>query len=60
VDQFGGPDNNSFNLDRFSELLRSISKLPPAEQCSILDRNMNEWKGSARQLDDILVIGINL
>jgi len=60
IDQFGGADNKSFNITRFIELLKSISILQPEEQYKILDRTMKEWMNSARQIDDMLVIGIKL
>jgi serine phosphatase RsbU (regulator of sigma subunit)/ligand-binding sensor domain-containing protein len=60
ADQFGGPDNKSYNTTRFGELIKSISKLQCAEQYRILDSTINEWMKSARQIDDMLVIGIKL
>jgi serine phosphatase RsbU (regulator of sigma subunit) len=60
IDQFGGTDNKSFNVTRFGELVKSISKLNPSEQHRILDSTINEWMNSNRQIDDMLVIGIKL
>jgi serine phosphatase RsbU (regulator of sigma subunit) len=60
VDQFGGPENKSYNSTRFGELLKSISELVPAEQYRILDSTINDWMKGTRQIDDMLVIGIKL
>jgi serine phosphatase RsbU (regulator of sigma subunit)/ligand-binding sensor domain-containing protein len=60
IDQFGGPDNKSYNIIRFGELLKSISKLKLAEQYRMIDITINEWMNTARQIDDMLVIGIKL
>jgi serine phosphatase RsbU (regulator of sigma subunit) len=42
---------------RFYEILDEIHKLPMEEQARLLRQKLLEWKGSAEQTDDILVIG---
>ena len=60
ADQFGGPSGKKFMTKQMKELLASISHLPMHEQCTKLDRAVEEWKGSIQQVDDILVIGVRM
>ncbi|OFY74715.1 MAG: hypothetical protein A2275_02050 [Bacteroidetes bacterium RIFOXYA12_FULL_35_11] len=57
-DQFGGPDESKFNRRRFETLLTDISDLPMCEQRNEIEKTFFEWKGSSKQIDDVLVIGI--
>lgn len=57
VDQFGGTENKKFMYRRFRYLLMTIHKFPVEDQKSILDENMRTWKGSNKQIDDMMVIG---
>jgi ligand-binding sensor domain-containing protein/serine phosphatase RsbU (regulator of sigma subunit) len=59
-DQFGGTDGRKFMSRRFKDLLAQISMKPVAEQRQILDDTIEAWKGHAKQIDDILVMGIRL
>jgi serine phosphatase RsbU (regulator of sigma subunit) len=45
---------------RFRKLLLSIHQKPMAEQEDILNKTIENWKGSNTQVDDILVIGVRL
>ncbi|MCE3226422.1 MAG: protein serine/threonine phosphatase [Bacteroidetes bacterium] len=56
----GNPDNQEFGHDRLGELLLRIHSKPDSEQQALLSQAFNEWKGSARQLDDILVMGYRI
>lgn len=58
IDQFGGPDNQRFKTTRFHEMLLEIQKHDIHEQYMELSRRFDEWKGNRRQLDDVLVMGI--
>jgi len=60
IDQFGGEKNKRFMSKRFGELLVRISSHPMAEQQSILNQVLNDWKGDKKQLDDILILGIKI
>ncbi len=60
IDQFGGPETTKFKSKYFKEKLLQIHKLPIQEQCSDLDKTIEDWKGDLQQLDDILVMGIEL
>ncbi len=59
-DQFGGKDNGKFLSKRLNKLLLEIHHLPMKEQMNILQRTMDEWKGTHDQTDDILVMGLKL
>ncbi len=60
ADQFGGDDHSKFMIKRFKELLFEIHKKPMLEQKQILDENIENWRATTPQTDDILVIGFKL
>lgn len=60
ADQFGGPDGKKFMTKQFKELLLSIHSKPAAEQESLLEKALNNWKKDISQVDDILVMGIRI
>ena len=57
-DQSGGNENKRFTSYQFELLLSEIQDLEMSEQKQKLDRTFENWKGSARQRDDVLVIGV--
>jgi phosphoserine phosphatase RsbU/P len=60
IDQFGGPSDEKFLLKRFVSIIEnSRAELFRNPNC-ILDKALNQWKGSTAQTDDILVIGIDI
>jgi serine phosphatase RsbU (regulator of sigma subunit) len=60
ADQFGGPEGKKYKYRRFRYLLLNIHKLPLEKQRLVIDENIEEWRGNAEQVDDILVIGIRI
>lgn len=60
ADQFGGPKGKKFMYKQFQELLLSIHDKDMEVQKFILEENLEKWKGSLEQVDDILVIGIRI
>lgn len=60
MDQFGGTNNEKFNIPRFKELLQNIQDQPMNEQKEQVEKTIKEWQGSSDQIDDILVIGIQI
>lgn len=60
ADQFGGPGKKKFMSRHFKELLLSIQHLSMKEQGAELEKQLENWKGDAMQMDDILVMGIRL
>lgn len=59
-DQFGGEDDRKMSHRRFRELLMSIHHLPVDEQKQMLEDQLHAWMGSAKQTDDICVIGVRI
>lgn len=60
ADQFGGPKGKKFKYNQLKELLISHSHLDIQEQCQILDKTFNQWRGDLEQVDDVLVIGVKI
>ncbi|MGP8217206.1 MAG: PP2C family protein-serine/threonine phosphatase, partial [Bacteroidia bacterium] len=60
ADQFGGPKGKKFKYKQLQEKLLAISQQPMAEQKNILEKTIEDWKGSLEQVDDILIIGIRV
>lgn len=56
-DQFGGGENRKFMADSFFQLLGKIAEFNSGGQKEQLLKVFDEWKGEARQIDDVLVIG---
>ena len=59
-DQFGGKGNKKFMGNQFKKMLLDNHKLPMHSQLDIVESRFDEWKGNNKQIDDVLVIGINL
>lgn len=59
-DQFGGPKDKKFMYKRFEENLLSIHNSQMDEQKEILEKILQDWKGTSEQVDDITVIGIKI
>lgn len=60
ADQFGGPKGKKFMYKKLKELLISIQDKTMQEQHKILDKTIEEWKGSLFQVDDQLIIGLKI
>ena len=58
-DQFS-PKREKFKIARFKKLLTEVSEKEMKEQMKIINNTFVDWKGSFRQIDDILIIGIKL
>jgi serine phosphatase RsbU (regulator of sigma subunit) len=61
-DQFGGTYRRKFMAKPFQQLLTDISSLPMTEAKEKLVYTFDSWKqaGNCRQIDDVLVIGIEI
>jgi serine phosphatase RsbU (regulator of sigma subunit)/tetratricopeptide (TPR) repeat protein len=57
-DQSGGSLNKRFNSTKFEKILSEIQGLKMQEQKETLEFAFEDWKGSTKQRDDILVAGI--
>lgn len=60
ADQFGGENEKKLTTKRFKQILLQICDKTLTEQKQYLDNFITEWKGSAEQVDDILVMGIRV
>jgi serine phosphatase RsbU (regulator of sigma subunit) len=60
ADQFGGPKGKKFMYRQLGKLILSVHKTPMNAQKQALSNELNSWKGSNEQVDDILVIGIRI
>ncbi len=60
ADQFGGPDNKKLKYKRFKEILLHNASMPYIEQRAVLEHYFEQWKGSRRQIDDVLITGVKL
>lgn len=60
VSQFGSENNEKFKTRRFRNMLLKINEKPMAEQKFILDKTLDDWRGTIPQIDDVLVIGFRI
>jgi tetratricopeptide (TPR) repeat protein len=58
MDQFGGEKNSKYSASRFEAFLLSICNRRMEEQKVALQDEFEKWKGQNKQLDDILIIGL--
>jgi serine phosphatase RsbU (regulator of sigma subunit) len=58
ADQFGGDTGKKFMTKNFKQLLTAVHDKEPHEQEKILESTIDAYRGSAEQIDDILVIGV--
>jgi PAS domain S-box-containing protein len=56
-DQFGGPENEKFSMERIREFLLTHFNVPMNALKKALEKEFYDWKGSAQQIDDVLFIG---
>lgn len=57
-DQSGGTDNKRFSSRKFEALLAEVQQLSMKEQKEKLEQAFEKWKGTTKQRDDVLVVGI--
>jgi len=60
ADQFGGANNKKFMVKRLQTELMAMQLLPLGEQKLLVSKMLNDWKGDAEQVDDILMIGVRV
>lgn len=60
LDQFGGSENKKYSKRRFIEDLNAIYTRSLEDQYKHLLTTMKVWKGTHKQIDDIMVIGVRL
>lgn len=59
-DQIGGPYNKKFMKKQLKEILLKINNLKMTQQKEFLNEKCIEWIGKGKQLDDIMIIGIEI
>ncbi|GAA4842110.1 hypothetical protein GCM10023331_28870 [Algivirga pacifica] len=60
VDQFGGEDNKKYSSKRFYRTISELSDIKIPEQAQVLLGEFEEWKGDKKQIDDVMVLGIEV
>jgi len=60
ADQFNAVNGKKLKYKLFKEILIKANLLCMKEQKAILDEKFEKWKGSHRQIDDVLVIGVRV
>jgi serine phosphatase RsbU (regulator of sigma subunit) len=60
ADQFGEQTGKKFMSQRFRQLLSEIRELSMDQQQQKIESAFVSWKGSAEQIDDVLVIGVRM
>ena len=59
-DQFGGPRGKKYKYQQLETVLLAIQDLDMKQQCEILEKDLEDWKGNLEQVDDIAMIGIRV
>ncbi len=54
------PENKRYQHRRLLELLESIASQPASQQRLLIEAELARWMGTARQTDDILIIGLRM
>ena len=60
ADQFGGPRGKKFMYSRLEKLLITSAAMEPEAQKQFLLKDLEDWKGSLDQVDDVCLIGIRI
>ncbi len=58
--QFGGPDGAKYKKANFKDLLAKIYYKPMIEQRNILEMELENWKGTTNQIDDVTILGLRI
>lgn len=57
-DQFGGEKNKKYGLKNFESFIHKIQNEPLKKQEELINLEFNNWKGNQKQVDDVMVIGL--
>jgi len=60
VDQFNATGRRKLGQAGFEGLLAELQPLPLQRRAAVLAQRFEQWHGSYRQLDDVLVMGVSL
>jgi len=59
-DQFGGIKNKKYTSKRMKRFMTNLSQESIADQNNIFADELNNWKGSAEQIDDVCIVGVRV
>lgn len=59
-DQFGSDEHKKYSTAHFKSLLHELSAVSMDKQHTLLAAEFENWKGSAEQFDDVLVVGFRI
>jgi PAS domain S-box-containing protein len=57
-DQLGGPEGKKYSPKRIRELILENKNLPIEKYSNLFAEDFESWKGDGKQIDDVLLIGI--
>ncbi len=57
-DQLGGPEEKKYSPKRIREMILEHKDLPIEKYSSLFAEDFEVWKGEGKQIDDVLLIGI--
>jgi serine phosphatase RsbU (regulator of sigma subunit) len=57
-DQLGGPEGKKYSPKRIRELILGNTELPIEKYSNLFSEDFESWKGEGKQIDDVLLIGI--
>lgn len=57
-DQLGGPEDKKYSPKRIRELILEKKDLPVEKYSNLFAEDFEIWKGEGKQIDDVLLIGI--
>lgn len=60
VDQFGGDEDGKFGFEKLETLIKYMSAENMCTQHNILLQTIEKWKGTNKQTDDMLIIGLKI
>ncbi len=60
ADQKGGPQNRKYMTKKLKETFIKIANLAATDQQYILKTEMDTWKGTNNQVDDMLILGVRI
>lgn len=59
-DQLGGPENKRFTKNRLKSFLLAIQNKSMGDQQNLLLAELEEWKGTSSQTDDVCILGFRI
>lgn len=60
ADQFGGPDDKKYTAKRIRDVFANNATVSFPDLADLYNQEIEQWKGNSRQIDDILMVGIEL